>query len=133
MKNKTQKIRKIKKSLGGATETHINIYSTTKITTEPNTDSSYFPVGLVHFSDSEGINSVRGFATGVANIFGNKGFDNTIYDKLRNNTLSKVNSLIKQNQKICSCRMDFEIGGPQLIFHHFYGTLYEKIQQPQPK
>ena len=121
--NKTQKHRG---GMNTATK-NLTIFSTTRISTDPNTDPNYKQIGLVHFSESAGINILRGFGTGVANMFGSKGFDNTIYDKLRNETIQKVNSMITQNQKICSCRMDFELGtNNTIIFHHFYGTLYEK-------
>ncbi len=102
------------------------IYKTHKISTDPNIDPNYKKVGIVHYSDSAGINLVRGFATGIANVFGSKGFDNTIYDILRKKTLEKISALLTDNQIICSCRMEFDVATPSTVFHHFYGTLYEK-------
>jgi hypothetical protein len=97
------------------------------ISSDPNTDPSYRHIGLIHFTDSAGINLVRGFFTDVANIFGKKGFDNTIYDGLRKSTLEQIQKMLKPNQKVCSCRMEFDMAPTNtMIFHHFYGTLYEK-------
>ena len=102
------------------------------ISADPNTDPSYQHIGLIHFTDSAGINIVRGIFTDVANIFGKKGFDNTIYDGLRKSTLEQIIKMLKSNQKVCSCRMEFDMAPTNtMIFHHFYGTLYEKIESSE--
>ena len=114
-------------------ERDICILESTLISSDPNTDPSYRHVGLIHFTDAAGINIVRGVFTNVANVFGKKGFDNTIYDELRKTTLEKVQKLLKPGQKICSCRMDFDVTPTNgMIFHHFYGTLYEKGSSSSP-
>lgn len=129
MNNKTKKNRNI---YGGATTDTTDtikklcIYNTSRISTDPNVDPNYKKIGIVHYSDSAGINIVRGFGTGIANVFGSKGFDNKIYDTLRKSTLDKIKGLLTDTQIICSCRMEFDTASPSMIFHHFYGTLYEK-------
>jgi hypothetical protein len=109
------------------------VFPTKNMSTEPNIDSSYKQIGIIHFTDSGSVNALRQFATGVANIFGKKGFDNTIYDKIRNNALTTLSSKIQQNQKACNIRMEFENTMQDTIFIHIYGTLYQKQQQQQPK
>jgi hypothetical protein len=126
MNNKTKKNRNIHGGARDNSDIKLYIYRTSKISTDPNVDPNYRKVGIVHYSDSAGINIVRGFGTGISNIFGAKGFDNTVYDTLRKQTLEKVKGLLTDNQIICSCRMEFDIGTPSMIIHHFYGTLYEK-------
>ncbi len=128
MNNKTKKNRNMH---GGGTDNSdikLYIYRTSKISTDPNTDPNYRKVGIVHYTDSAGINLAREFGTGISNIFGMKGFDNTVYDKLRKETLEKVQGLLSDNQIICSSRMEFDVTpkATTLIIHHFYGTLYEK-------
>ena len=107
------------------------VFPTKNMSTEPNNDSSYKQVGIIHFTDSGSVNALRQFATGIANVFGKKGFDNTIYDKIRNNALTTLSNKILQNQKACNIRMEFENSMEDTIFIHLYGTLYQK-QSAQP-
>jgi len=102
------------------------VFPTTNISTEPNNDPSYKQVGIIHFTDSGAVNALRSFSTGIANIFGKKGFDNTIYDTIRNTALTTLSSKIQKNQKACNIRMEFENTMQDTIFLHIYGTLYEK-------
>ena len=104
-----------------------NVFMTKQISMDTNRERAFRPVGVVHYSESMAINALRDVGTGVMNMFGQKGFDNTIYDQLRTITLKTVQGLLKPNQKVCSSRMEFEndpAGG--LIYHHFYGTLFER-------
>lgn len=104
-----------------------NLFFSKKISTEANTDSHYRMVGLVSYSDTEGLNALRTFGTDIANLFGRKGFDMSVFDSLRISTLEKIEKMLEPNQKICSCRMEFDQGATGTnIFHHFYGTLFEK-------
>jgi len=108
------------------------VFNSANITTQPNVDPAFKEVGIIHISDSAAINALRDAATGFTNMFGLKGFDNTIVDDLRNNTLRELQSIIKPNQKVCNLRMDIENKEPALIFHHVYGTLLENSKQVVP-
>jgi hypothetical protein len=104
-----------------------NLFFSKKISTEANTDPHYRMIGMVSFSDTEGINALRTIGTDIANFFGRKGFDMSVFDSLRISTLEKIEKLLEPNQKICSCRMEFDQGATGAnIFHHFYGTLFQK-------
>jgi len=134
--DRKKSIKNIKK--GG--DNSIYIFLSDNITTQPNNDNSYREIGVVHITDSAAVNALRSDVTNFANFFGAKGFDNTIVDGLRNNTLNSLRGLIGQNQKVCNLRMEIEHSNPVLIFHHAYGTLLEKVgnvnQQilpPQPQ
>ena len=121
--NKTLKINKIK---GGNPDLYI--YKSSYISTQQNRDKNYKEVGIVHITESGAVNIATAFATGVANIFGSKGFDNSVYDKARNVALNKIMKQIDtETQKICNLRMEVE-NNPEsnLFFIHLYGTLLEK-------
>lgn len=108
-------------------ENNKNLFFSKKISTEANTDPHYRMIGLVSYSDTEGLNALRTFGTDIANLFGRKGFDMSVFDSLRISTLEKIEKMLEPNQKICSCRMEFDQGATGTnIFHHFYGTLFEK-------
>lgn len=102
------------------------VFDTTKISTEPNRDSNYYEAGVIHLSDATGINLVRGVITGISNVFGAKGIDNTVYDALRKQTLTSLQTMLKRDEKICNLRMDFDSPSPELLYHHLYGTLLRK-------
>jgi len=107
--SKSQKSRKSKTQKGGAGVKADYIFDSTNISTQPNTDMSYKEVGVIHITESAAINALKGFATGVANIFGAKGFDNSVYDKARNLALKKIiNQINEKTQKICNLRMEVE-------------------------
>ena len=61
---------------GNVTDVDIYIFKTHQISTEPNTDNTFKEIGIIHLSESIAINAARGFITGVANVFGKKGFEN---------------------------------------------------------
>jgi hypothetical protein len=116
------------KSSNNKLDKELYIYKTTQISTDRNIDPNYKKIGIVHYSDSAGINIAREFGTGLYNVFGARGFDNKIHDNLRKSTLDKIKGLLTENQIICSCRMEFDVKtvSTTMIIHHFYGTLYEK-------
>ena len=122
---KTLRINKLK---GGAGSSELYIYNSSNISTQQNQDINYKEVGIIHITESGAVNILKGFATGVANIFGSKGFDNSVYDKARNVALSKIMKQINtQTQKICNLRMEIENNpASSLFFIHLYGTLLEK-------
>lgn len=115
-----------KKNKGGSSNMDLNFFPSEKISTQPNFDSSYKEIGVLHITESKGINAVRGLATGISNLFGAKGFDNSVVDTLRNETLANLEKNIKKNQKVCNLRMEIDNPDPGLLFHHVYGTLLEK-------
>jgi len=129
LKINAKKIKIISKSLshiqkGGG---NINIFETPNISTQPNEDTNYKEIGVVHITESEGINFIKNIGTGVANLFGRKGFDNSSYDKARDKALLKISKLIGNERKLCNLRMDIDISSKSnLVFVHLYGTLLEK-------
>lgn len=88
------------------------------ISTEPNKNKSYVRIGIIHFTDSAAI-------TSFGNLFGNKGLDNIIYDKLRNTVLTKVGIILGENRRCYNTTVQIERIDDN-IFAHVYGTLYEK-------
>lgn len=121
---------KSRKTRGGADAEKFDsfVFLSKNITTQPNTDPNYEEAGLVHISESTGVNVVRSTITGIANFFGKKGVDNAIYDKLRNDTLQKLAHILTKNgdSKICNLRMEFDNPMPDLLYHHAYGTLLKR-------
>ena len=95
------------------------------ISTEPNKNKSYVRVGILHFTDSAAINVLRDTITSIGNLFGSKGIDNIIYDKLRNTVLTKVGIILGENRRCYNTTVQIERIDDS-IFAHVYGTLYEK-------
>ena len=103
------------------------IYLSKNVSTQPNTDINYKEIGIAHITESGAINALKGFATGIVNVFGAKGFDNSVYDVTRNKALKKIMEQLDANQKICNLRMDVENNpASSLFFIHLYGTLLQK-------
>ena len=100
-------------------------YLNKNISTEPNKSKAYIRQGLLHFTDSMGINALRESLTSISNFFGAKGLENAVYDRLRNLALTKVGILLEENQRCYNTRLDFE-REDETIFVHVYGTLYVK-------
>ena len=108
------------------------LFTSTDISTQPNIDPTYEEIGIIHDTETAGISLVRGAVTDFANIFGAKGFDNTIFDNLRNTLLSKLEERLKTiaagsklQVKISNLRMDIDIQ-ETLIIMTAYGTLLSK-------
>jgi hypothetical protein len=127
---KTIKRSKVNRNIkgGGSSDKDTFIFPSQNVSTQPNEDINYKEIGIIHVTDSAAVNALKGFATGVANIFGSKGFDNSVYDRARNSALAKLMRQInKDTQKICNLRMDIDNGSESsLFFVHIYGTLLEK-------
>jgi hypothetical protein len=100
------------------------IFSSPKLSTQPCNNPNYRRIGIVHLSDSIGINFLRNNATELFNAFGSKGFDNSIYDQLRDTCFRKLAESINENQQICNIRVDIDRDA-SLIYMHVYGTLFE--------
>jgi hypothetical protein len=129
-KKQTKKSLKVNKLKGGSAtstaSTNNFVFKSQFISSQPNTDSNYKEIGIIHITEKAAINIIKGFATGVAGIFGRKGFDTVNYDIARNKALTKIVAQINTNtQRICNLRMDIE-GNPDSFFIHLYGTLLEK-------
>lgn len=102
-----------------------HVFHSTQITLQP-MSSGYTQVGVIHLTDSAGVNVIRGTFTGVANFVGYKGFDNSIYDYLRNNALKALADKLTPEQKVFNLRMDFETSANSTtIMVHLYGDLCE--------
>ena len=100
-------------------------YLNKNISTEPNKSKAYVRQGILHFTDSMGINALRDTLTSISNFFGSKGLENAVYDRLRNLALIKVGILLEENQRCYNTRLEFE-REDETIFIHVYGTLYVK-------
>ena len=101
------------------------IFKSDKISTQPCSDPEYKEIGIIHKSESIAVNILRDLGTDFFNVFGAKGFDNSIYDQLRNRCFQKLHDSIADNQKICNIRVDIE-RDKSLIYMHVYGTLVER-------
>jgi hypothetical protein len=124
IKNSRTRSKKSKKQYGG--NGTVFLFNTLNlISMEPNKDPSYTEKGIIHTTTVGAINIVRGFASGISNMFGSTGFDNTIYDQKREEALSNLQKSLKQNQKICNLKIEID-SGPEVFFIHTYGSLYEK-------
>jgi hypothetical protein len=107
------------------------VFASDKISTQPCNDPEYKEIGIIHMSDSVGLNALRNAATNIFNLVGAKGFDNKIYDKLRNSCLEKLKKIVKENQRVCNLRIEIERDA-QLIYMHLYGTLMENKNMVVP-
>lgn len=105
------------------------IFTNPNISLQPNTDPHYKEVGIIHVTESSAVNIVRGTVTGFANLFGAKGFDNTIYDHARNSALEKL-MLVANGRKVCNLKMDVT-GESELFFVHLYGSLLEPVDSSE--
>jgi hypothetical protein len=110
-----------------------SIFKSNRISTQPNVDPNYEETGIVYMSESIGIDVVRSTITGFASFLGKKGVDNMFYDKLRDDTLKKLEQMLDKNpdSKICNLRMEFENPFPDLLYHHVYGTLMGRRPKPE--
>ena len=127
--NKTIRLKKMQKGAGiHASDVSTYLFKYPKITTEPNRNAAELPLGVIHVTDSAGINAARTFGTGISNFFGSKGFDNKIYDDLRNSVLNKLKTVMEVGNidKVCNLRMEMDSTHPSLILANIYGTAYGK-------
>jgi hypothetical protein len=85
------------------------------ISTEPNKNKAYIRIGVIHFTDSVSIND----------SFGNGGFDNIVYDKLKNKVLTKIGIILGENRRCYNMTVQIEQIDDRM-FAHVNGTLYEK-------
>ena len=111
----------------GVVKSENSIFLTKNISISDNTDPEYHEIGIIHISEPGSVNIAREFITDVANVFGKKGFDRTIYDQIRKKALLNLENLIKDNQKVCNLKIDVEnVKANSLFFIHLHGMLLEK-------
>ena len=109
------------------------IYKSDQLSIQSIPLTGYKQIGIIHMSESAGINAVRQFGTNLSNMFGSKGFDNFIYDKLRNQTFKKLISMISPTNKVFNIRIDIETNSKDTgIFLHLYGDLCEQTGSTVP-
>jgi uncharacterized protein YbjQ (UPF0145 family) len=112
------------------TESASYFFETKDISTQPNIDPDYEEVGIIHITDTLGVNAIREGATIFANIFGQKGFNNRSYDEARNKVLTLMaDEMKKQNiDRVCNVRMDAAPGTEynSMIIANIYGTALRK-------
>ena len=99
-------------------------FQTDKITTQPNSDASLREAGIMHMTHAKGINAVRGFGTGIFNLFGAKGFDTVIFDEARTEALAEITKKMEEGgiKKLCNLRMDADSSNPAMFVLSIYGT-----------
>lgn len=118
-----------KKKVGGNID-NVHILSDPRLTTQDNKDSSYNEIGIIHTCESVAINIVRSTATGLFNMFGSKGFDNSIFDIARNDCLNNMKAKLDSEPgnayKISNIRFEAITVDPSLITMNAYGTLLIK-------
>lgn len=111
----------------GVVKSENSIFPTTRISMAGNTDPEYNEIGIIHTSEPGSVNIAREFMTDVANVFGRKGFDRTIYDQIRKKAFENLEKLLQENQKICNLKIDVEnVKANSLFFIHLHGMLLEK-------
>ena len=99
-------------------------FQSDKITTQPNSDPSLKEAGIMHMTHAKGINVVRGFGTGIFNLFGAKGFDTVIFDEARTEALAEITKKMEEGgvKKLCNLRMDADTSNPAMFVLSIYGT-----------
>lgn len=94
-----------------------------KFTLDPK--KKYKTIGLVHATTAQPINLMRDWGNDIANAFGNRGFDDTLFAKARSDAVSELLSQVSNKQKIKDPHFDVELKGDQLIIINAWATLLE--------
>ena len=101
------------------------IFNTTQISTQPNTDTDYKEVGIIHVTESAAIRMDRNVVENVYNTVGAHRFDTEVFDSARNLALNKLQEQLTENHKVSNLRMELS-KGPGLIFVHLYGSILHR-------
>jgi hypothetical protein len=110
-----------------------NVFSDSRLSTEPNQDMNYEEAGIVHATEAVGINMGRAFITDIANAFGSKGMDLSRYDICRTAVLTKLLNTVPNGYKVCNIKMDIENSAQNTSIHvHAYGSLMKPKQMAKP-
>ena len=96
-----------------------------KFTLDPK--KKYKTIGIVHATTAQPINLLRDFGNDIANAFGAKGFDGSLFDKTRHDSVSNLLKQVNNKQKIQNVNFDFELKGDQLNIMNAWGSLLEEI------
>jgi hypothetical protein len=132
IKNLTEnlQIKKSNKKKSGGSIENAHIFDDNRLSTQENKDNTYNEIGIIHTCESVAINIIRSTATGFLNMFGSKGFDNTIFDKARNDCLISIQERLNIDKlnvyKVCNIRFEAITVDPSLITMNAYGTLLIK-------
>jgi hypothetical protein len=94
-----------------------------KFTLDPK--KKYKTIGLVHATTAQPINLMRDWGNDIANAFGNRGFDDTLFAKARTDAVAELLSQVSNKQKIKDPHFDVELKGDQLIIINAWATLLE--------
>ena len=119
------------RSMVGTDVQQVYFYMNTNISTEENRDKSYKREGVLHFTDSVSVGSSQNTIMSLGSVIGNRGIENTTYDKLRNIALQKVGILLGETRRCYNTKIDFERNG-ETIFVHINGTIYSKKENNPP-
>jgi hypothetical protein len=115
---------KTRKRGGGSTL----FFETEAISADPNSSSRYKSVGVISFTTIMAINAVRSFGTNFVNGLGMKGFENTIYEKLRIEVMDKLKKEMeaKQIHRVSSFYLEF-FDTPTQVIAQCSGTALRRI------
>ena len=98
------------------------------ISADPNFSTRYKSVGIISFTTIMAINAVRSFGTNFVNGLGMKGFENTIYEQLRIESINKLKKEMdaKQIDRISSFHLEF-FDTPSQVIAQCSGTALRRI------
>lgn len=101
-----------------------NIINNQRFSTSKPQNTNMISKGIVHVTESVGINVARGIGTGFANLFGKSGFETTLYDEVKKKAFDKLSSMISDPSFfVGNIKMDIETT-QNTIFCHLIGTIY---------
>ena len=117
--------RKTRKIFAGSSNTikYSKAITDNKFTLDPK--KKYKTIGLVHATTAQPINLMRDWGNDIANAFGQKGFDDTLFAKARTDAVAELLSQVSNKQKIKDPHFDVELKGDQLIIINAWATLLE--------
>ena len=125
MVKKTKKLKKFKynSKKGGS----YNIINNKRFSTSNPHNKNMVSKGVVHVTEAVGINMARGIGTGIANLFGNSGFESALYNDVKKKAFDKLSSMLSDPSFfVGNIKMDIETT-QNTIFCHLIGTIYSNI------
>ena len=112
------------KKKGGSAST--NIINNPRLSTGNIRKKNIKNKGLIHATEAIGINALRGFGTGIANLFGKGGFESKLYDDVKQAAFKIFENKLKENPKLYIGNIKIDIETTKAtIFCHLVGTMYE--------
>ena len=94
-----------------------------KLTIDPKKD--YKIIGIVHATTAQPINLMRDWGNDIANAFGRRGFDDSLFARVRSDAVSELLLQVSNKQKIKDVHFDLQLKGDQLIIINAWATLME--------